>query len=125
MALLGGLLPTDWGRRLLGWVFIAWISAFAGAPVQIGLAVQSASHPVVHSVGGDGGMVSGEPRSAMMHGHECNSPTCTLWVSPLSNQAIVILWDVKAVLRAPDEDGAGLGALAFERPPRGPALETT
>ncbi|HEV2575551.1 MAG TPA: hypothetical protein VGU72_27700 [Beijerinckiaceae bacterium] len=119
MVSLGIVRPIVGGRQLLSWLLIGWIGMFALAPVQIEVTARSFAHPAVHLVAADDAGFG--PFEQAVHVHECASATCSLWAPLLLNQAVVLLRDVKARLRAPDEDGAGLGPLDFERPPRGAA----
>jgi hypothetical protein len=120
MVSLGIVRPTVGGRRLLSWLHVGWIGMFALAPVQIEVTARSFAHPAVHLIATDDNAGLGHFEQAV-HVHECASATCSLWAPLPSNQAVLLLRDVKACLRAPDEDGAGLGPLEFERPPRGAA----
>lgn len=121
MASFGTVRPRHWGHRLLSWLFIASIAVYGLTSKPVDIAALSTLHPIVHLVDADETSGSGQSQSKS-HVHECSGVACALWIPLLPSHAMAIQRDLKAVLRAPDEDGAGLGPMDLERPPRAVAL---
>ncbi|CAD5292711.1 conserved hypothetical protein [Bosea sp. 46] len=117
-------LPRDWGRRLMSWLLVAWIAASALTHVPAALADVSGSESAVHVAEGAAENASAQSPSAV-HLHACSGATCPSSAPQLSDLSIAVLSDGKAMLHAPDEDGAGLGPSDFERPPRDAAGVST